>query len=62
MSLPLGMSSSGLPIGVMISAASLREDLLIRVAAHLEHDMPWANRHPSVCAGAAAAGPQMVNQ
>jgi len=58
MSLPVGMSSSGLPIGVMISAASLREDLLIRVAAHLEDDMPWANRHPFVCAGAAAADPQ----
>ena len=51
MSLPLGMSAGGLPIGVMISAASLREDLLIRVAAHLEHEMPWADRLPAVCAG-----------
>jgi amidase len=62
MSLPLGMSSSGLPVGVMLSAASLREDLLIRVASHLEDDMPWAARSPSVCAGAAAAGPQTLNQ
>ena len=52
MSLPLGMSSGGLPIGVMISAASLREDLLIRVAAQLEDELPWADRRPSVCAGA----------
>jgi amidase len=54
MSLPLGMSSDGLPIGVMISAASLREDLLIRVAARLEDEMAWADRRPSVCAGAAS--------
>jgi amidase len=53
-SLPLGMSSSGLPIGVMLSAGSLREDLLIRVAAQLEQDMPWADRRPVVCAGEVA--------
>jgi amidase len=60
MSLPLGMSSDGLPIGVMISAASLREDLLIRVAARLEDELPWANRRPSVCAGAASTEPTAV--
>jgi amidase len=54
MSLPLGMSSGGLPIGVMVSAASLREDLLIRVAAQLEDELPWADRRPSVCAGASS--------
>lgn len=40
-SLPLGRSSTGLPIGVQIVAAYGREDLLIRIAAHLEQAMPW---------------------
>jgi amidase len=53
-SLPLGTSSEGLPIGVMLSAQSLREDLLIRVAAQLEEAVPWADRVPAVCAGAPA--------
>jgi amidase len=53
LSLPLGMSSDGLPIGVMLNAQSLREDLLLRVASRLEEAMPWAERVPAVCAGAA---------
>ena len=40
-SLPLGQSSSGLPIGVQLIAAYGREDLLIQIAAHLEQAMPW---------------------
>ena len=53
-SLPLGSSSEGLPIGVMLSGQSLREDMLIRVSAQLEDAMPWADRMPAVCAGAGA--------
>jgi amidase len=52
MSLPLGSANNGLPIGVQFSAASLREDLLIRLAARLEEEMPWRDRRPAVCAGA----------
>jgi amidase len=54
LSLPLGMSSDGLPIGVMLGAQSLREDVLLRVAAQLEQAMPWGERLPAVCAGATA--------
>ena len=54
-SLPLGTSSEGLPIGVMLSAQALREDVLIRIAAQLEQALPWAERMPAVCAGARAA-------
>lgn len=50
MSLPLGTTSDGLPIGVMLTAQTLREDLLIRVAAQLEQAMPWASRRPEVAA------------
>ena len=50
-SLPLGISSDGLPIGVMLTAQALREDLLFRVAAQLEEALPWADRAPAVVAG-----------
>ena len=50
-SLPLGMSPDGLPIGVMLTAQALREDLLLRVAAQLEDAMPWADRAPAIVAG-----------
>ncbi|MEV0620071.1 amidase family protein [Nonomuraea sp. NPDC050404] len=45
-SLPLGHGRDGLPIGVQIAAAYGREDLLLRVAAHLERAMPWRDRTP----------------
>ena len=47
-SLPLGWTADGLPIGVQIVAAYGREDRLIRVAAQLEEDQPWAERRPPV--------------
>ena len=46
-SLPLGHSRDGLPIGVQIIAPTGREDLLIQIAAHLEQAMPWTNRRPA---------------
>ena len=49
-SLPLGVGSDGLPIGVMLTAQTLREDLLLSVAAQLEQAMPWADRTPEVVA------------
>jgi len=52
-SLPLAMSSDGLPIGVQIAAGHGREDLLIRLALQLEEAMPWASRRPPVHAGRA---------
>jgi amidase len=50
-SVPAGMDADGLPIGVMLTAQTLREDLLFRVAAQLEEAMPWADRAPAVAAG-----------
>jgi hypothetical protein len=50
-SLPLGQSESGLPIGVQFVAPYGREDLLLRVAARLEQAMPWKTRTPAVFAG-----------
>jgi amidase len=48
MSVPLYWSESGLPIGVQLVGAPFREDLLIQVAAQLEHARPWAERRPAV--------------
>ena len=50
-SLPLGQSRSGLPIGVQLVAGLGREDLLLQVAAQLEQAMPWADRQPPIFAG-----------
>ncbi|MFI9594729.1 amidase [Nonomuraea sp. NPDC052265] len=50
-SLPLGQSASGLPIGVQLAAAYGHEDLLFQVAAHLERAMPWRDRVPPIFAG-----------
>jgi amidase len=48
------MSDDGMPLGVQLTAAYDREDLLLRVAAQLEQAMPWADKHPPVSALAAS--------
>jgi len=45
-SLPLGHSETGLPIGVQLVAAYGREDVLLRAAAQLERAIPWKDRTP----------------
>ncbi|MEU6875861.1 amidase [Streptomyces sp. NPDC046751] len=44
-SLPLGWSSQGLPLGVSLTAGWGREDLLLGVSAVLEEALPWAHRY-----------------
>lgn len=48
MSLPLAMSADGLPIGMMVSARFGDEATLFRLAAQLEQEMPWKDRHPPI--------------
>ncbi|MGH2510347.1 MAG: amidase, partial [Ktedonobacteraceae bacterium] len=45
-SLPLGQSSTGLPIGVQLVARYGDEATLFRVAAQLEQALPWKLRRP----------------
>jgi len=47
-SLPLHWSEAGLPIGVQLTAAYGREDVLLRVSAQLEQAAPWSDRHPAL--------------
>jgi amidase len=47
-SLPLGQSKTGLPIGFQFAADFGKEDLLIRVAGAFEKAMPWVDRKPPV--------------
>jgi amidase/6-aminohexanoate-cyclic-dimer hydrolase len=44
MSLPLGMSASGLPIGVMMSGRYGAEATLLRLAGQVEKAAPWWNK------------------
>jgi amidase len=46
--LPLGQSQSGLPIGVQFIARFGEESTLIRLASSLEQAMPWSDRIPPV--------------
>jgi len=48
MTLPLGHSQSGLPIGVQFTARFGEEGALIRLASSLEQEMPWRDRIPPV--------------
>lgn len=43
-SLPLGWSEQGLPVGMMFTARLGAEDLLLRLARQLEQAQPWAGK------------------
>ena len=49
-SLPLGESDAGLPIGVQLIGAPAAEETLIALAAQVEQARPWAGRRPEVAA------------
>lgn len=48
MSLPLGASAGGLPIGMMLTARYGDEATLFRLAGQLEKEMPWSARRPQL--------------
>lgn len=47
-SLPLGQSDSGMPVGMMFTARLGGEDVLLRLAAQLEQAHPWLARRAKV--------------
>jgi len=46
-SLPLGWSKEGLPIGVQLVGQPYAESLIIALAAQLERAVPWHSRYPA---------------
>jgi amidase len=48
LSLPLGLSSDGLPIGMMFAGRYGDEATLIRLGAQLEEAAPWSGRHAKI--------------
>jgi len=50
-SVPLGMSADGLPIGVHFAAAKGQDALLLELAYQLEEAAPWRSRRPPIWAG-----------
>ena len=48
MSLPLGMSDAGLPIGMLFTARFADEATLFRLASQIEAAFPWINRRPPI--------------
>jgi amidase len=49
-SLPLGVSRGGVPIGVQAIGRYGDEATLLSLATVLEQEMPWRGRRPPVCA------------
>lgn len=47
-SLPLGWSEEGLPVGMMFTARLGGEELLLRLAGQLEQVRPWSSRRPGL--------------
>jgi aspartyl-tRNA(Asn)/glutamyl-tRNA(Gln) amidotransferase subunit A len=45
-SLPCGFTAAGLPIGLMIYAGPMREDLALRAARAFERASPWHAQRP----------------
>ncbi len=50
-SLPMGVTASGLPVGVQVSGAHGADGLLIETAYALEEARPWKRRRPKVWVG-----------
>jgi len=48
LSLPLAMSASGLPIGMMFTGRYADEATMFRLAGQLEKEMPWEDRRPPI--------------
>jgi len=47
-SVPAGLNSEGLPLGLQLIGKAFDEATLFRVAAQLEAARPWADRRPPV--------------
>jgi aspartyl-tRNA(Asn)/glutamyl-tRNA(Gln) amidotransferase subunit A len=60
-SVPAGLTSEGLPVGLQIQAPRFRDDLVLRLARLFEQTSPWP-RHAPPPDGAATRGPVRGNE
>src|SRR5690348_17702983 len=62
-SLPVHVSSDGLPIGIQLAGPALADELLISVAAQLESLVRWQDQHPDLWTkiGRASCRERMTN-
>lgn len=54
-SIPVGWTSTGLPVGLQIVGRHLDDAMVLRMAAALESAMPWADRWPAIVSRTADA-------
>jgi amidase len=50
-SLPVGWTDEGWPVGAMLAGAVGADALVLSVAAQVEQIVPWADRHPALWGG-----------
>jgi amidase len=55
-SLPLGMTAEGVPIGSLFSGAQGSDEMLLALAAEIEEAAPWADRWPPAVPALAGTG------
>ena len=56
-SLPLGWSADGLPIGIQLVGRPYGEARIVTLAAQIERAFPWAGRYPAAVRGPGAGTP-----
>ena len=55
-SLPAGLNSEGLPVGLQVVSRRFADDVVLRLARIFEQTRPWSRHAPAATSGSAVAG------